>query len=184
MGSEFQHQRWVFQSVGNSLSLTVSRTIALQSYEDRVLGYAQLLDRSLSSFSSEPVNATAWFKYFAFDVMTDIHYGQSLDMLKNGKDHYAIELSHAGVAVMGPLTPVPWLCQLLMSIPGAQKEWQAYQVWAHEELQSRIKVCDPAGRNALECSCAFMRTLAKMTFRGNRSILTYVERIGYPDVRM
>ncbi|KAL8793721.1 MAG: hypothetical protein Q9195_003662 [Heterodermia aff. obscurata] len=98
-----------------------------------------MLDGSLSSFSGEPVNATAWFKYFAFDVMTDIHYGQSLDMLKNGKDHYAIELSHAGVAVMGPLTPVPWLCQLLMSIPGAQKEWQAYQVWAHEELQSRIK---------------------------------------------
>ena len=163
MGSEFQYQRWVIQSHGNSLSLTISRTIALQSYEDRVLSYAQLLDRSLSSVSREPVNATAWFKYFAFDVMTDIHYGQSLGMLKNGKDHYAIELSHAGVAVMGPLTPVPWLCQLLMSIPGAQKEWQAYQVWAHEELQSRIKVCDPAGRNALECSCVFMQVLAKVT---------------------
>ena len=72
--------------------------------------------------------------------MTDLQFGKALGMLENGKDHWAIELSKAGVDFMGPLTPLPWLSQILISIPGGDKDFNAYKNWAHGELQLRLQV--------------------------------------------
>ena len=72
--------------------------------------------------------------------MTDLQFGKALGMLQSGKDHWAIKLSKAGVDFMGPLTPLPWLSQILISIPGGDKDFKAYKYWANDELQLRLQV--------------------------------------------
>lgn len=71
------------------------------------------------------MNVAKWMNYYSFDVMGDLTFGKPFDMLKNGREHFAIELlnggEHAdqllsghvmtcstGMAAAGSLGHVPW----------------------------------------------------------------------------
>lgn len=61
------------------------RILALRDYEGRVTKYADGLVSQLATFSGKPVNATLWLNFYSFDIMGDLGFGKSFDMLKNGE---------------------------------------------------------------------------------------------------
>ncbi len=113
---------------------------ALSEYEPRVLHYAEELVASLAAFDGRPANATAWFSYFAFDIMSEITFGKPLNMLRDGKSHYVRDLLNKGVMVLGRATPVPWLFRLIGSFPGMKTDWLAFRSWTSAQLKERMQV--------------------------------------------
>jgi hypothetical protein len=58
---------------------------ALRDYESRVVGHADTLVKQLQARSGQEVDASLWFNFYSFDVMGDLAFGSSFDMLTSGK---------------------------------------------------------------------------------------------------
>lgn len=65
--------------------LKILREPALRDYESRVLGHADTLVRQLQARSGQEVDASLWFNFYSFDVMGDLAFGSSFDVLASGK---------------------------------------------------------------------------------------------------
>ena len=79
--------------------------------------YSQELKERISKSAGKPINVTAWSRNFSFDVMGDLAFGQSFDMMRTGKNHFIVDIIGQGMAVIGPFTPVPWLFIIGKSVP-------------------------------------------------------------------
>lgn len=90
---------------------------ALDGYESRVLGYANDLVEQIKAFGRKPLNSSLWFNYYSFDVMGELAFGKSFDMLKTGEKHSAIKLLQEGTRPVGIFSPMPWLIILMTRIP-------------------------------------------------------------------
>lgn len=113
---------------------------ALRSYEGRVLKYARSLVDHLSEFAGKPVNATEWLAFFGFDVMGDLAFGKSFDMLESGEKHFALKLMAQGQAALGFLGSVPWAPPILKRIPGLMKNMKIWIKWCSQQVEERRKV--------------------------------------------
>jgi len=109
---------WCIKS--NELDANRNISPALRGYESRVVKYADLLIYQLSKFGGEhkPVNASKWFYFFGFDVMGDLAFGKTFDMLKTGKSHPVVKLLKDASRPLAWLSPVPWLFSLLVNTVG------------------------------------------------------------------
>lgn len=58
---------------------------ALRDYEGIVSRYSTELIDQLKAFSGKPVNASLWLNFYSFDVMGDLGFGQSFNMLRSGE---------------------------------------------------------------------------------------------------
>lgn len=58
---------------------------ALRDYESRVIKYSDELMDQMKGFSGKPFNASLWLNFYSFDVMGDLAFGQSFDMLRSGE---------------------------------------------------------------------------------------------------
>ncbi|CAF9905510.1 MAG: hypothetical protein ALECFALPRED_001001 [Alectoria fallacina] len=113
---------------------------ALHDYEDRVGMYSQELKERISKSAGKPINMTAWSRYFSFDVMGDFAFGRSFDMMRNGKNHFIVDIIRQGMAVIGPFTPVPWLFIIGKSVPGLANRWKRLLAWTTAQLRSRMEI--------------------------------------------
>ncbi len=113
---------------------------ALDAYEPRVAHYTAQLASGFTASGARPVNATEWFSYFAFDVMSELSFGKPFHMLRDGKSHHVRDLLIDGIMMLGPLTPVPWLFHLFGSLPGMTRKWLAFRAWALAQLKERMGI--------------------------------------------
>ena len=102
--------------------------------------YSQELKERISKSAGKPINVTAWSGNFSFDVMGDLAFGQSFDMMRNGKNHFIVDIIRQGMAVIGPFTPVPWLFIIGESVPGLANRWKRLLAWNTAQLRSRTEV--------------------------------------------
>ncbi|MCJ1237976.1 hypothetical protein MMC14_005963 [Varicellaria rhodocarpa] len=112
---------------------------ALESYEERLVYYAQVLENKIASLSGEPINITPWFYFYGFDVMGNLAFRESFDMMKEGKSHFAVDLIRGGMALLGPFSSVPWLVKIGLNLPGIAQSWKKMLQWSEEQLQQRLK---------------------------------------------
>ena len=113
---------------------------ALTSYEERILYQAQQLNNVILEFPRNTVNITKWFEFFGFDTMGDIAFGKSLNMLRTGQSHFAVDIHRAGAAILGPIAPIPWMFRILFSVPGLASDYRTFCRWVDGELQNLLKV--------------------------------------------
>lgn len=119
-----------------------SHLLALRDYEVRALKYGDQLVEGLTSLSRQPVNASNWFLYYGFDVMGDLAFGESFDMLKSGEMHKAIQLLHDGMLPLGVLSPVVWMIPMLAGFPyflkpALAKGFDIFVAWCAEQVDKR-----------------------------------------------
>lgn len=140
MGSWLWHERSVLPCPQrNCLSIML---LALRDYEVRVLKYAEELVQSLSSRSHQAINASDWFQYFGFDIMGDLAFGKSFNMLESGQSHFAVKLLNDGVAPNGMLMPVMWIIPVLANLPdllkpSLAKGFDKFIAWCTEQVEKR-----------------------------------------------
>ncbi|MCJ1355069.1 MAG: hypothetical protein MMC33_005060 [Icmadophila ericetorum] len=112
---------------------------ALNDYELRVQTHVLNLDQRISETNGKPFNATQLFENFGFDVMGDLMFGKSFNLLTSGgPDSHYVSLLQKGLDILGPLRPVPWLFILLGSIPGLKADYNRLISWTSQFVQDRI----------------------------------------------
>ncbi|KAG9229378.1 cytochrome P450 monooxygenase-like protein [Amylocarpus encephaloides] len=110
---------------------------SLRDYEGRVKIYTDQLMSQLNANSGKAIDACQWFNFYAFDIMGEMAFGQSFEMIKSGTEHKLLSLMHNGMASIGPLTPIAWILPLLKQIPGAAKESKEFVKYNTEQVARR-----------------------------------------------
>lgn len=112
---------------------------ALKDYEGRTAIYQDQLIQRIVASEEIPIDVTELYHQFSFDVMGDLAFGESFDMLVNNGNHWAIKLLRRGMAPLGLLFPT-WCFRLLLSIPGATGDWFAFIHYCCQLLDKRLLV--------------------------------------------
>ncbi|KAI9874353.1 MAG: hypothetical protein M1830_009845 [Pleopsidium flavum] len=123
---------------------------ALRGYEDRIKIYRDQLIAQIAAFGGQPVNATKWFNLFSFDVMGDLAFGTSFNMLETSEEHWAIKLLNEAADSIGWMFPM-WCFRLFIAIPGLTEDWWKFIRYCSQKLDERIntKVNSPDIMSAL-----------------------------------
>jgi len=109
----------------------------LRGYEQRLKGYREQLMHHITESKGEPINVTRWFNYYSFDVMGDLAFGKSFEMLEKG-EHWAIQLLNAGLEPLAFAFPV-WFFRVLTAIPGLARDWWKFIDFCAHSMEQRLK---------------------------------------------
>ncbi|KAK4550276.1 hypothetical protein LTR36_003243 [Oleoguttula mirabilis] len=82
---------------------------ALRDYEPRVQKYAEQLLGQLDARVGQSVNVTDWFNFYSFDVMGDLAFGKSFNMVRDGVKHHFMTSLHRFMLDFGLFGHLLWL---------------------------------------------------------------------------
>ncbi|ETS81741.1 hypothetical protein PFICI_06743 [Pestalotiopsis fici W106-1] len=110
---------------------------ALRQYEPRVQNYTNQLMEQLSKRENTPVNVTDWFNFYSFDVMGDLAWGKSFNMLRDGIKHYFMKSLHADMTNVGLFSHLIWLFPIFKATPILNKENKKFWAWVSQQVNDR-----------------------------------------------
>ena len=107
--------------------------------------YGDQLEKGISDLAQkdQPVNASAWFYWFTFDVMGEFAFARSFGMLEFERWHTVVVMLRKAMRLLGPLSPVLWLAQIGFNILPrfwVVRDWFAMLAWCRERMKERIQV--------------------------------------------
>ncbi|VUC24617.1 unnamed protein product [Clonostachys rosea] len=117
---------------------------ALREYEPRVAYYTQQLLKQIASREGQPVNISTLFNFFSFDVMGDLAFGQSFDMLTDGTAHEYMKSARDDMLTATAFSHLVWILPLLKSIPGLNHRHVQLQKWLATQVDQRRKNPPPS----------------------------------------
>ncbi|KAJ5813757.1 uncharacterized protein N7503_000507 [Penicillium pulvis] len=112
---------------------------ALRDYEPRVVHYTAQLMQAIEKGLNEPMNMTKWFNLYSIDVMGDLSFGRSFDMLADNEDKYFLNQLHADMKMIGLFSHLMWLFPFFKRIPGINADYLKFWGWLDNNVQNRIK---------------------------------------------
>lgn len=145
-------------SIDQCIQFKLWRYKALRDYEHRCIKYASQLEQHLTATSGQPVLVNDWFYWFSFDVMGDLTMARSFNMLNDKTWHHVILMMRRFLALLGPITPVPWLARIAFNIPGATPGWGEFVRWCKIRVGERIEV----GTSPLRWQFCFEENVLKL----------------------
>lgn len=113
---------------------------ALRDYEPRVVHYTTQLMQAIEKGLNEPMNMTKWFNLYSIDVMGDLSFGKSFDMLADNEDKYFLNQLHADMKMIGLFSHLMWLFPFFKRIPGINADYLKFWGWLDDKVQNRVKV--------------------------------------------
>lgn len=81
------------------------------------------------------------FYWFGYDIMGELVYSKSFNMLRDRKWHHVVKRSQKAVSLLGPLSPVPWAIQIGLRVcPSVWmiKDWRFMTTWCQDLLSERL----------------------------------------------
>lgn len=112
---------------------------ALRGYQHRIKIYQDKLIARIASCGDQSVNVTKYFSLYSFDVMGDLAFGTSFEMLASDEEHWAIKLLNEGLKPLGFLLPT-WFFRIMVSIPSLMNDWWRFINYCAQMLDQRMKV--------------------------------------------
>lgn len=112
-------------------------TKALRDYEHRVLKYTKLLTDRIEEAKGKPFNIALWVNFYTFDIMGDLSFGKSFDLLESGVEHHFFTESHKTQGFMGAFRRMIWFFPLVSSIPIVNKSYLAFQAYVRNQVETR-----------------------------------------------
>ncbi|MCJ1231843.1 hypothetical protein MMC12_008522, partial [Toensbergia leucococca] len=110
---------------------------ALRGYEERMRVFQDQLIAQIRTFGGQPVNVTEWLSLYSFDVMGDLAFGTSFNMLKTSEQHWAIKILAEGLKPFSWMLPV-WLFRVMTAIPGLADDWWELLSYCSRRLDERM----------------------------------------------
>ncbi|KAF2128089.1 putative cytochrome P450 [Dothidotthia symphoricarpi CBS 119687] len=107
---------------------------SLRGYEQSISVFQDQLMRKVQAAAQQPINVTELLSLYSFDVMGDLAFGESFDMLRNGEMHWAVKLVDEAMAPMGLMLPT----RLLTTISFATRGWWRFIVYCCQKLDEVI----------------------------------------------
>jgi hypothetical protein len=87
------------------------------------------------------MDASKWSMFFSFDVMGEVGFGKDFSNLSTGIEHSAIQGVHSHMTMLGVMSTVPWLLNVLSSIPGAAAGYTEFFAFCAGQIREKHKVC-------------------------------------------
>lgn len=115
---------------------------ALNTYEPRIKAKADLFKSQLASKGASSMDVSTWSMYFSFDVMGEVGFGKDFNNLTSGVEHPAIKGVHAHMTMLGIMSTVPWLLNVLGSIPGAAAGYTDFFSFCASQIREKHKTWD------------------------------------------
>lgn len=112
---------------------------ALRGYEQRIRKYRDMLMATFAASDGKPVNVVQWFNNYSFDIVGDLAFGRSFDMLKNDELHWSVRLLAEGFEPLA-YSPPTWMFRLAQVIPGATKDWFRFLDFCRKRMLTRMEV--------------------------------------------
>ncbi|KAM5372586.1 hypothetical protein ACJZ2D_007360 [Fusarium nematophilum] len=112
---------------------------ALRDYEPRVAQYTQLLLNRIEESSGKPLDISLWFDFYGFDVMGDLAFGKSFDMLGDGTKHSIMELTQKFTLWGTQLGRSSWAYLVIKSIPILNYKIKEFLRWLQEHVKNRTE---------------------------------------------
>ncbi|KAB8202109.1 cytochrome P450 monooxygenase [Aspergillus parasiticus] len=117
-------------------------TKALDDYEPRVSTYVDQLFQVIQKNAGKPIDITQWFTYFSFDVMIDLSFGKSSNMLINGKESYILETIRTDMGRIAYFSHLAWLFPFTKRLPLLNSNFLRFWKWLADQISERAK-CEP-----------------------------------------
>lgn len=117
----------------------------IRDYVERMVQSRELLVKAIEDSCGTSMDVTKWFSLYGFDTMGELAFGRSFGMLESGREHKAVKLLHSGFFAFSFKFPC-WFFRMLITIPGASKNWQVFTSYCTSQLDNRIQV---SGNSAL-----------------------------------
>ncbi|OAK99635.1 cytochrome P450 [Phaeosphaeriaceae sp. SRC1lsM3a] len=115
---------------------------AISTYEPRIKAKADLFKTQLSKSEGKPMDMSSWSMFFSFDVMGDVGFGKDFNNLVSGVEHPAIKGVHSHMTMLGIMSTVPWLLNILGSIPGAAAGYSDFFSFCAGQIREKHKMWD------------------------------------------
>lgn len=112
---------------------------ALRGYQKKIQTYQDKLISQIASNDGQKVNITKYFNLYSFDVMGDLAFGASFQMLESNEEHWAIKLLNEGIEPLGYMFPI-WFFRIMTAIPRLMDDWWKFIDYCSQRLDERMKV--------------------------------------------
>jgi hypothetical protein len=83
---------------------------------------------------------TTWFNFYSFDVMGDMAFGKSFNMLRDGVKHYFMIALHANMVNIGLFSHMLYLFPIFKNTPILNYEHKKNEAWIIDQVEARKKV--------------------------------------------
>ncbi|KAL3478255.1 cytochrome P450 [Aspergillus californicus] len=110
---------------------------ALRGYELRIQRYNETLLRRIGEYEGTPIDIAKWFECWSFDIMGDLAFGQSFNMLESPDSHWAIGLLKEAQRGGGLSIPT-WAARLLFAFPPAMRDFFKFVDFCAKQIEHRI----------------------------------------------
>ena len=111
-----------------------------QEFLPRMDRLSDLLIVKLSQYDGMPVVINDWCHFITFDTMGELGFGQSYGQLESGRSHEAIDQITKFLRVAVSAIQVPWLVNIIQSIPGLRDPQRLLRDFSARCLDEREKV--------------------------------------------
>ncbi|CAG8978209.1 hypothetical protein HYALB_00011444 [Hymenoscyphus albidus] len=82
---------------------------------------------------------TSWIGFYGFDVMGDLAFGQSFEMLSTGEVNYHISLMQEFLKIRAIFSRVPWAFRILQVTMLLNTSFNKFRLWMEEQVKTRMK---------------------------------------------
>ncbi|KAI0965089.1 cytochrome P450 [Xylaria arbuscula] len=111
---------------------------SLQDYEERMVQYRALLIQKIEDSAGGSIDMTKWFNYYSYDVMGEVAFGRSFDMLETSKEHEAIKLFSSATIFLAFKFPM-WFFRLFIGMPVLASKWWTFLAYCISQLDNRMQ---------------------------------------------
>lgn len=102
--------------------------------------YVDQLITHIQTTQGMPVNVADWFNFYSFDVMGDLAFGKSFNMLRDGVKHYFMKCLHTEMQNVGYLAHLTWLFPVLKITPLLNTEHLKFWSFCTQQVAERRQV--------------------------------------------
>lgn len=116
-------------------------TKALAHYNPRITKAitALLAVLATTTTTSTPLNMTQWFDFFVFDIMEDLAFNKSSQMLATGHESYIFNTIRTDMYNIALFAHLPWLLPFLKRTPLLNRNYLAFWAWIQAQMDERVR---------------------------------------------
>ncbi|KAK4135118.1 putative cytochrome P450 oxidoreductase [Trichocladium antarcticum] len=112
-------------------------TKALNGYDPRITKSVNQLVAVVDQNEGQPLDVSKWFACFSFDVMEDLAFNDSSNMLAEGKEGRIFQTIRNNMFALALFSHLPWLATFPKRIPLINKNYLEFWAWLQNKIDER-----------------------------------------------
>ncbi|KAK4149486.1 cytochrome P450 monooxygenase [Chaetomidium leptoderma] len=110
-----------------------------KGYDPRITTAINQLLAAIDRQKNQPLDIAQWFAFFVFDVMEDLAFNKSSNMLLDGKEGHIFKTIRTDMYNIALFTHMPWLLPFLKRTPVLNRNYHEFLDWIQRLIDERIK---------------------------------------------